>query len=443
MINAAEYAAYDRTLNAVSDDLRNGVDNIISRLTAAGAPLNVVRDSVVEYLESYAPAYVEAAQFLGAEAYEAMTGFKPVPGKPIDPNIFKSVVHAVAGNYMDGGTAEMFARVVGDATERIITRSANTVVIDSAVNNRVRFARVPNPGACKFCLMLGSRGFVYASSDSAGEFNQYHDGCKCRIVASNEKTPHLDGYDPDALYEQWKNAETNTRKSAKPVKVEPVSNGTADYDNFMKRIEADNIKYHDVEKWDKLPDTQSIVDVLAGGDLTTGSCSSLAFAYFGNKAGNMVRDFRGGKSQNLFSVNYHIREISKFNGVSAISEMHMNAFKAANKAFEHVEPGKEYYFTVGRHAAVIRSNPEDGVIEYLEMQSGNAEKNTWHEMTDSELKWRFSCTKSRTIMGMKVEQEALLIDGESLMNSDEFNSILGYINTPEDMQQKGTRGHVR
>lgn len=222
MISAAQYAAYDEYLGAVSDDLRRGLEEIINRLTEQGAPLNVVRNSVVDYLETYAPAYIEAAQALGAEAYEIMTGYKPVPGKPVDPDMFKSIVHAVAGNYMDGGTADMFARVVGDAADRVITRAANGVISDSAVHDHASFARVPSPGACQFCLMLSSRGFVYATRQSAGEFDRYHDGCRCRVVASNEKSPHLEGYDPGELYDRWKAGEGEERTARKSTpKQEP------------------------------------------------------------------------------------------------------------------------------------------------------------------------------------------------------------------------------
>ena len=54
--------------------------------------------------------------------------------------------------------------------------------------------RVPEPGACKFCRMLATRGAVYksrrsAQRTSAGEL--YHPRCKCEAVAV---------LDPDAAY---------------------------------------------------------------------------------------------------------------------------------------------------------------------------------------------------------------------------------------------------
>jgi len=42
-----------------------------------------------------------------------------------------------------------------------------------------RWRRVPEPGACDFCLMLATRGAVYASQETAGKDNDYHAHCHC------------------------------------------------------------------------------------------------------------------------------------------------------------------------------------------------------------------------------------------------------------------------
>ena len=71
----------------------------------------------------------------------------------------------------------------------------------------VRFARVPQgPTTCEFCLMLASRGFVYLSQESAGEFDQFHVHCDCRIVPGYPGM-ELEGYDPDLYYDMWKHPE--------------------------------------------------------------------------------------------------------------------------------------------------------------------------------------------------------------------------------------------
>jgi hypothetical protein len=88
-----------------------------------------------------------------------------------------------------------FGRLRG-GTERLVLQPARRTIEDSARNDPVRtgYARHPNPGACDFCLMLASRGAVYATREAAltvgtgrirgtqqaGE--PFHDSCRCTHV---------------------------------------------------------------------------------------------------------------------------------------------------------------------------------------------------------------------------------------------------------------------
>ena len=71
----------------------------------------------------------------------------------------------------------------------------------------VRYARVPTGAeTCTFCRMLASRGFVYKTAKSAGQFNHFHRGCDCRVAASTD-ADGLEGYDPDRERELWQRFE--------------------------------------------------------------------------------------------------------------------------------------------------------------------------------------------------------------------------------------------
>lgn len=45
------------------------------------------------------------------------------------------------------------------------------------------YRRVPEPGACAFCLMLATRGAVYSSASTAGGDNRFHAHCRCHPQA--------------------------------------------------------------------------------------------------------------------------------------------------------------------------------------------------------------------------------------------------------------------
>ena len=65
-----------------------------------------------------------------------------------------------------------------------------------------RWALVPHAGACDWCRMIGSRGFVFKSSATAGA--ERHPSCRCIPVADFSDSPALDGYDPAALYDEYR-----------------------------------------------------------------------------------------------------------------------------------------------------------------------------------------------------------------------------------------------
>ena len=84
-----------------------------------------------------------------------------------------------------------------------------------------RYARVPQGKTCAFCSMLASRGFVYASEDTAGKWHQYHHDCDCKIVPSWGET-RIDGYDPAKLKTMYEQAKTAAKHAGQPTSVKNV-----------------------------------------------------------------------------------------------------------------------------------------------------------------------------------------------------------------------------
>lgn len=204
-------------------------------------------------------------------------------------------------------------------------------------------------------------------------------------------------------------------------------------------IRCSGIKYEPLTPSPERRLESEIIQSLAGGDMTKGSCASLSFAYAGNKAGYDVKDFRGGQSQNTFSMNVNIEKIATLPNVVCEIQTEFNEIKGATALLGRMEEGKEYILRTGRHASVVRLM--DGVPQYLELQS--ATNSGWHEFKPDTLKRRFGCAKSRSFYGQKYKTNSLLIDVASLSENDEFPYILGYINTAESQQKKGALGSVK
>lgn len=205
------------------------------------------------------------------------------------------------------------------------------------------------------------------------------------------------------------------------------------YQKVCDALDKKKVEYRALQKIGNGRSSEEIVFRLGGGDKTKGSCSSLAFAYAGNKAGFDVLDFRDGDSRAFFSNNNSIMTVAALPGVDSKVVYGRDDVACADQLLSEMKSGKEYYLATGQHASIVRLN--NGHYEYLELQSAN--DNGWHLLHDGRLFDRFGCDIN------KVEYPNFLIDVDSLVNSKEFLDLLGYINTAEDKQKKGESGHVR
>ena len=196
------------------------------------------------------------------------------------------------------------------------------------------------------------------------------------------------------------------------------------------------IDYRDVEMHKEKLSADDIIKHISGGDTTTGSCSSMAFTFAANMGGMDVLDYRGGKSCNFFSLASNICSIAE--QVGGIVNKNYNDFTNAKQLLATTSIGKYYYFTCGKHAAIVRKT-EKG-YEYLELQNASAERNGWHELTTERLKNRFGAQKSHTMFGSKYETRECIIDIDLLIKDAGFRKMMGYINTASGNQKKGAQG---
>lgn len=221
--------------------------------------------------------------------------------------------------------------------------------------------------------------------------------------------------------------------------IEKPKEYSEQYKELKKEFEANEVEHRQIKQIAKPFVENEIIERVGGGDLTSGSCSSLAFAYAGNKAGYDVLDFRDGNSCRMFSRTTNIKAVAELPNVKSEIVREFNDFTACSKLIKTMETNKEYYFTTGKHAAIIRKN--DSIIEYLELQS--ATDNGFKRLTTTVLKQRFGAQKSHTVAGRKMETTSLLIDIESLGQSEDFKDLLGYLNTAVESQKKGASGYEK
>ena len=269
-----------------------------------------------------------------------------------------------------------------------------------------------------------------------------------RLIANNEDVLRAD---PARL--KLYGINTNDFKPAiKATTKKAIISHSDAYNTLIDRINVINektgggIEYNEVKYLKNKLSENAIIEKLGGGDLTNGSCASLAFAYTGNKNGLDVTDYRGGQSREFFSTNGYIKKIMELDGVKCQTvKVKKEAFDTA-KIIKELPVDKEYYLAVGKHAAIIK-NTEKGVM-YLELQSSR--ENGWKyfasdgRTTSETLMKRFGARKTVDRQFGKVwEKEVVLAEVDSFKDNEEFRDILGYINTAKDKQKKGEGGYAK
>lgn len=198
------------------------------------------------------------------------------------------------------------------------------------------------------------------------------------------------------------------------------------------RMKDNKVPYNPVHKLSYTPSEEEAIAYIGGGDKTGGSCVSCGMAYLACKAGYNVLDFRGGASKDIMSV----EDRRVMMALGGRVETDKDGFKATHRILDTVEDGgKEYFFCTGSHAAIVKK--VDGKLMFLELQDPTT--NGWFPLDDNVLKRRFRCLHSAR-SGYARDRKCHIIEAEKLTESDEFISLMGYINTEPSKQKKGGDG---
>lgn len=105
-------------------------------------------------------------------------------------------------------------RLAGTAVQRVLERADETLTrnLDYDPSTAGKYALVPSAGACGWCRLLASNGFMYANEAKANRAR--HPNCKCTPIVDFSDSPELEGYDPDKYYDQYREAKTEIKKTS-------------------------------------------------------------------------------------------------------------------------------------------------------------------------------------------------------------------------------------
>lgn len=218
MISAAEFAAYNREVAGIGDRAASDVESSVLAWCRSHEDATVAekREAAKLIMEGFVQGYDDVAAEFAAQWYDhrAEQGGarleQAVTMTTYRPDSVDAVARYQARKLAKGDDAA-FAKACGEFARDDAFRSLNETIAANVGRDKdkgVRFARVPTGfETCTFCLMLASRGAVYHTRKSAGEFKHFHRRCDCKIVPGFGDDPDaelVEGVRPKELYERYK-----------------------------------------------------------------------------------------------------------------------------------------------------------------------------------------------------------------------------------------------
>ena len=218
MISWNEFDAYNLAVDKIGKDAAFNVESSVLNWCRQNPDASVAekREAAKLIMEGYVQGYDEVASEFAAEWYDhraksdGISLDRAITMAVYSPEKTDAVARYQARKLTKGGDAA-FAKACGEYARNDAFRSLNETIIANVGRDKdkgAKFARVPTGFAtCTFCIMLASRGAVYHSRKTAGEWKHFHRNCDCKVVPSFEDDPEAElvqGVKPRELYDLYK-----------------------------------------------------------------------------------------------------------------------------------------------------------------------------------------------------------------------------------------------
>ncbi|GEM_PF-1261485 len=216
MIDRQLFDGYSRALDANARLAAQSIDDFVTQLTGLVGNLSIedLRGALLDYYPNVVRQFGDASATVALEFYEDIRAEAEAEGDYIpeladetSAQLLKDDVYVATKPKANGTTVQNVSASMQGMAQRRVMQQADATIRRNVARDPAhpRWAFVPHIGACGFCIMLGSRGFAYWSEGTV--LTSRHHGCMCAPVADfDTANPHLDGYDPDAMYRAYDDA---------------------------------------------------------------------------------------------------------------------------------------------------------------------------------------------------------------------------------------------
>lgn len=156
-------------------------------------------EQIISMAAALADKYGEAAAAATCDMYDAVAAAQGVSVPPAEPARTPSLqeVKDVIEYALDQAPTTVPAK-----TGALVKKTSTRTMRKNAARDGAKMALIPSGDGCAFCKMLGSRGWEDARSSKSFEAH-LHAHCRCEYVVRFSDNLEVEGYDPDALYEEY------------------------------------------------------------------------------------------------------------------------------------------------------------------------------------------------------------------------------------------------
>lgn len=164
-------------------------------------------DALIEYAYTVATKYGEGAAALAAEMYDLtaeLSGKVLAAAIPAETATYTEVLTAVTG------TAKYKnPKLTASSVSRLVKVAGVDTTMQNALRDGAEWAWIPVGETCAFCLTLASRDWQPASKRAIkkGHASHIHANCNCTYAVRFDQDTTVEGYEPEAYYDLYSNAE--------------------------------------------------------------------------------------------------------------------------------------------------------------------------------------------------------------------------------------------
>lgn len=205
---------YANSLKAISTAAQTEISNNLWEIwESTGHDLAALQDAFNMIAPDVVNRYRAAASTIGAEFWEEIYSNDKGEDEEaeIDTTDQSEFLYASSGYSFNKHDSEddinsIMSYLLSCVNKSVMGGARDTIMRNTDRKNG-RYARVPTGTyTCAFCLMLASRGFVYKSRETAGEFDKFHHDCDCMVVPSFSHKAKIGGYNPEQYQKMYANA---------------------------------------------------------------------------------------------------------------------------------------------------------------------------------------------------------------------------------------------